>query len=170
MKKNTLLFILILVLFISCQKKKDLIDLPLKVKIVKKNGLSVRKLHDSNAKPVGVVHYEKSYDVIDGFPGFYKISFDKNKTGWISASQDAGWTERAETNKVKILRKGGITIRQEPYDTASKRVGAVKYGNLYEILAVDYLYIKVVLPDNKKGWIYIDKPGNKRVEFLKTAQ
>jgi hypothetical protein len=151
MKKSNLKKILTLILIFtafSCQKKKqNLVNLPDKITIVKKSGISARASHIKSSSKVGAVYHNQSYQVLDGIPAYYQINLNnKDKIGWISANIDNKWTKQTD-KKVTILRKGGLAVRENPYDSKSKLIGTTIPGDEYTILNIDYLHLKVLLPN-----------------------
>ena len=164
--KTVFSFVIIFMLFLpwSCQKVIKKAGIPEKITILKKEGISVRQAADSNAPVITSVFYKYQYQVIDGLPAWYKIKLPGGEYGWICANPAENWTEQQE-NKVKILLKGGISLREEPYNKDSKITGVAAEQYTFDILETDYSHFKISLPDNKAGWIYAGKPGDPWVEF-----
>lgn len=164
--KKIISFIIVLVCafgFFSCQKKASISGLPLQIKIIKKGGISILPKPQSGVKGIAVAPQDYTYKVLGGFPGYYKITFINGKEGWIPAGQASKWTEQ-QGNKVKILLKGGITVRSAPYDSKSESIGVAASMYSFDILETSYIYFKIEYPEKKEGWVYAGKPGDMWVE------
>ena len=165
MKQLIFLSLIVSLIFFSCQKKNTL-NLPKKVKVTSATGVSVREISDGKSSIIGTAYHNYVYDVTDGVPGYYQIAFQDGKRGWVCANPADNWTARTSDGKVKILLKGGIVVREEPYNKASTTFGIAAENYAFDLLGADYLYLQIKLPDNKQGWIYIGKPGDCRVAFI----
>jgi len=176
MKKIIILIvgIALLTTISSCNKKSKEITfkseqksfLPQKLKIIKEGGISVRESSDGKSSIISAAHKDYSYDVTDGISAYYKIKFINDQTGWICSNPAENWTELTSDNKVKILLKGGISVREKPYDKEGQSLGVAAEQYTFDILEAEYSYLKIALPENKSGWIYIGKPGERWVEFI----
>ena len=171
MKKIISLLIILIcaVGFIACQKKASIAGLPLQIKIIKKGGISILPKPQTGVKGIAVAPQDYTYKVLDGFPGYYKITFVNGKEGWIPAGQASKWTEQ-QGNKVKILLKGGITVRSVPYDSKSESIGVAASMYSFDILETSYIYFKIAYPEKKEGWVYAGKPGDMWVEPASSEQ
>ena len=142
-------------------------DMPRKVKVKVDGGINVRLKADSQATQstvVGTALGGTTYQVFDARPAFYKISLPDAKTGWISANQEENWTTRIDENLVKVNLNGGISVRQKPYDKESPQVGIAAQGYVFDIIDTEYSHVKVLLPNGRKGWIFVGRPENRFVE------
>ena len=59
------------------------------------------------------------------------------------------------TSFVTIQKKEGILLRQSTSKTASKAIGAVHYLYSYPVIDTKLTYVKIQLPNNKQGWVYV---------------
>jgi len=168
--KKILVFILLFgLLFTGCQKKIAMTDLPEAVKIVKKSGVTIRSSWEKEFKPVGAALQGYTYKVVDGDPAYYRIVYVDGSEGWISAGYDKNWTERTADGKVKILVKGGITVRQKAFDNGSKVVGVAAEKYSFPVTGVEYYYLKIEFPEGKQGWIYVGTPEDRWIEPVKAG-
>lgn len=178
--KTIILLLASLFFFIGCQKTKEakvegtsenteeapsLAGLPKKVKIIREGGITAREMVDKQSAVLGSTPKGYEYEVIEGFAAYYQIKFLDGKIGWISANPAENWTTLTSPNQVKITHTSGITVRTEPNKEAEV-LGAAASGYTFELLAAEYIYLKVKLPEGKEGWIYIGKPNEPWVEYL----
>jgi hypothetical protein len=164
MKKLFWLIPAVCVCLCGCQKKEALTGLPSEIKVVKRGGITIRSSRGTEYTQMGAVLYGKTYRVVDGFPGYYKIRTVDGGEGWISAGYDDGWTERTPDGKVRIAREGGVTIRKAPFNPSSRVLGVAAEKYSFEVLDAEYFYFKIVTPEGKEGWVYAGNPENHWVE------
>jgi len=162
--KKLLVVVIFLIFVISCQKKLGNVKNK-SVKIIYKGGISVRDISGSKSKPIGIAYENYVYKVVDVKPAYYKIKFVDGRNGWISANIDNKWTKLVSQNEIKVLLKGGITVREEPFNKKSPILGVAAYLYTFKIIQTEYSYIKIKLPEDKTGWIYIGPYTNRWVEF-----
>ena len=156
----------------GCQKANTNTDtasstrgLPAKVKIIYESGISVRENTDSKSAIISAAHKGYEYEVTDGYPAYYRIKFLEGKEGWVSANPADNWTEITAGTQVKINHPSGLRVRTEPYKKGDD-IGAAVSGYSFDLLSAEYSHLKIKLPDNKTGWIYIGNPEQRWVEFL----
>ena len=154
----------------GCDRKPNLYyDMPHRVKVMVEGGINVRLRPDSQATQsavVGVAANGETYRVLDARAAFYKISLPDSKVGWISANQEENWTTRVDENIVKVNLDGGISVRQKPYDQKSPQIGIAAQGYSFDIIDTEYSHVKIALPNGRKGWIFVGRPGSRFVEEI----
>jgi hypothetical protein len=147
------LFPLILVLLASCGSKQSGF-LPSEIKVLRDGGITARATWQKDADKSGAVLKDRSYKVIDGLPGALRVKLADGTTGWISAGQDASWISLQPGRKVKIVHPGGISVREQPFDTASPALAGISEGRECEVLAIEYTHYLVRLSEGGQGWIF----------------
>lgn len=165
MRKIAFSFLALFCIFgiMACQKKQGSVSFPSEIRIVKKGGIAILPKPQSDVKPLSAAPQNYTYKVVDAYPGYYKIAFVNGQEGWIPAGVASKWTTR-EGNKVKVLIKGGLTVRTIPYDNKSASIGVAASMYTFDILETSYIYYKIQYPEKKQGWIYVGKPGDMWVE------
>jgi hypothetical protein len=159
-------FAVFVLMMAACQKKAFQLDAPKKVKIKIRGMIYANEFPDSKSRQIGVVKYGEEYDVLDVWPGCYKIS-TPDSTGWIWANAASNWTKIVDENTVKIMLKGGLALRKDPFNTNSPVIGIAAPGYTFEVLETEFAYFKVQLPDGKAGWIYAGLPKSRWVEGIR---
>jgi hypothetical protein len=170
MFNNTKKSIIVLsTLFMMCLliSKPQAASLPAETKILKAPGILALKSIDDKKSGIGTAFKDYAYKVLDGQVAYYKISLPTGKTGWIYSYRKKNGTEIQEDGRVKILNDWGINVREQPYDSKSTPIGMAAAGFSFDVLDVEYAYLKVLLPNGKVGWIYTGKPEDRWVSYAK---
>ena len=143
---------------------KEVSSLPGKIKIINKGGISVRESNEKGAAITTTAHNGYTYEVTGGLAAYHQIDFLDQGAVWVSANPAEEWTEVMD-GEVKIILKGGISVRKEPYGKGDS-VGVAATGYKFKLLDTIYSYLKIKLPDESEGWIYIGKPDEPWVEVV----
>ena len=122
----------------------------------------VNEFPDSKSRQIGVVKHGEEYQVLDVWPGCYKISMP-DATGWIWANAASNWTKIVDENTVKIMNKGGLAVQKEPFNTNSPVVGIAAPGYTFGVLQTEFAYDKIQFPNGKSGWVYAGLPKSRWV-------
>ncbi len=125
---------------------------------IKRSAITVRQAIGSDVK-LGAVFQNQVYTVLDKRVNYYKIAFNRDKTGWVYNKLD--WISDTPNQPNTITTGGVLNIRTAPHNEGD--VIGLTYNNLsYAVVGEEVSHVKILLPeteeqDESTGWIYIGR-------------
>ncbi|WP_025028389.1 SH3 domain-containing protein [Caldalkalibacillus mannanilyticus] len=118
---------------------------------VKSNVLNVRSGPGLEHKIIGQISQSEVYRVEEEKQDWYKISLDKNQSGWV-ASWLVDYKKSSGTTKLVEATSNQINVRSGP-GTDFKVVTQIKPKQTFPLLKQEGDWIQIQLNGNEKGWV-----------------
>lgn len=159
-------------LHLSPQENKEIRIKGDKAEILSKE-LSVFATPDSKT-PIGKVLYKEKYRVLKIIPSHFKVKAPDGKEGWVpfsihnkkvlrivSGEENLNFGLPADilamkkNYKVKVIKKGGISVRADLRNKGNTFIGAARYGDVFDVYEELINSVKISFGTNQQGWIYV---------------
>ncbi len=134
-----------------------------KTAVVTGSGVNVRSGPGTNYSKVGAVYKGEKYVILKQKNGWHNLRLSSGSSGWVkgiylriteskSSSTSSQSGAAAKSNKIAVIRKDNINIRNGPGEGYGK-VTKVNKGQQFAIIKESRGWYNISLPKGKSGWV-----------------